>query len=154
LYSTRFYFQKQLLDFPSTIAHDSTTRPFKNHFSKAFLEKKTLIVIPRHNSSISVDADYSNRFLNSAERCTLYTLVQFLQSHRREIRMSKLSLPLHDFTLPVIPKGNQDKTFPHLAHSVLPGHHNPRVQTVQVRIKRLHMQFRVVVLDKSTCSEE
>jgi hypothetical protein len=32
---TGFHFQKQLLDFPSTIAHGSTARPFKNHFSKA-----------------------------------------------------------------------------------------------------------------------
>jgi hypothetical protein len=36
------------------------------------LENKTLIVIPSHNSSISVGADYLNRFLNSAQRCTLY----------------------------------------------------------------------------------
>jgi hypothetical protein len=43
-----FLFQKQLLDFPSTIAHGSTARPFKTHFSKAslFLENKTLIAIP------------------------------------------------------------------------------------------------------------
>jgi hypothetical protein len=39
-----FIFKKQLLDFPSTIAHDSTAGPFKRHFSKAFLENKTLIV--------------------------------------------------------------------------------------------------------------
>jgi hypothetical protein len=29
-----FLFQKQLLDFPSTIAHGSTAEPFKNHFSQ------------------------------------------------------------------------------------------------------------------------
>jgi hypothetical protein len=32
---TGFHFQKQLLDFPSTIAHGSTAGPFKKHFSKA-----------------------------------------------------------------------------------------------------------------------
>jgi hypothetical protein len=34
---TGFHFQKQLLDFPSTIAHDSTAGPFKNHFSRTHL---------------------------------------------------------------------------------------------------------------------
>jgi hypothetical protein len=34
-----------------------------------------------------------------------------------------------------------------------PDHHNPRAQIVQVRIKRLPIQSRVVVLDKSTCKE-
>jgi hypothetical protein len=32
-----FHSQKQLLDFPSTIAHGSTTEPFKNHFSQNHL---------------------------------------------------------------------------------------------------------------------
>jgi hypothetical protein len=43
-----FSFSKQLLDFPSTIAHGSTAEPFKNHFSQThpFFENKTLIVIP------------------------------------------------------------------------------------------------------------
>jgi hypothetical protein len=35
--STGFHFQKQLLDFPSTIAHGSTAGPFKNHFSQTHL---------------------------------------------------------------------------------------------------------------------
>jgi hypothetical protein len=125
------------------------------------LENKTLSVIPSHNSPIFVGADYSNRFLNSAHRCTLYPLVWFLQSHHREIRMSKLSLPLHEFTLAVIPKRtrptpcpNQDKTFLLLVLSVLHSHHNSGVQTVHVRIKRLLIQSRVVVLDMSTGSEE
>jgi hypothetical protein len=34
---TGFHFQKQLLDFPSTIAHGSTAEPFKNHFSQNHL---------------------------------------------------------------------------------------------------------------------
>jgi hypothetical protein len=33
-FPTGFHFQKQLLDFPSTITHGSTTRPVKNHFSQ------------------------------------------------------------------------------------------------------------------------
>jgi hypothetical protein len=36
---------------------------------------------------------------------------------------------------------------------VLPSHHNPRVQTVQVQIKRLPKQSRVVILDKSIGKE-
>jgi hypothetical protein len=45
---TGFHFKKQLLDFPSTIAHGSTAEPFTNHFSQKhlFLENKTLIAIP------------------------------------------------------------------------------------------------------------
>jgi hypothetical protein len=46
-----------------------------------------------------------------------------------------------------------DKTFPLLVLPVLPSHHNPRVQTVQVQIKRLPIQSRVVVLDKSLGKE-
>jgi hypothetical protein len=38
---------------------------------------------------------------------------------------------------------------PLLVLLVLPSHHNPRVQNVQVQIKRLHIHSRVVVLDKS-----
>jgi hypothetical protein len=159
-HSHRFHFQKQLLDFSSTIAHGSTAGPIKTTFQKAFLENITLMSNPCHDSFISVDMDYSNRFLNSAQRCTLHPLVWFLQSHRREIWMPKLSLPLHDFTLAVILKGtrpppcpNQDKTFPLLVLSVLPSHHNPRAQTVQVRIKRLPIHSRVVVLDKSIGKE-
>jgi hypothetical protein len=36
-----FHFQKQLLDFPSTIAHGSTAGPFKNHFSQKHFFWKT-----------------------------------------------------------------------------------------------------------------
>jgi hypothetical protein len=35
--STVSHFQKQLLDFPFTIAHGSTAGPFKNHFSQTHL---------------------------------------------------------------------------------------------------------------------
>jgi hypothetical protein len=108
-----------------------------------------------------VDVDCSNRFWNSVKRCTLHPIVRFLQSHRREIGLPKLSPPLHAFTLTVIPKGtwpppcpNQDKTFPLLVLLVLPSQHNPRVPTVQVWIKRLPIWSRLVVLDKSIGSEE
>jgi hypothetical protein len=42
-----------------------------------------------------------------------------------------------------------DKTFPFLFLLVLPSHHNLGVRTMQVQIKRLLIQSRVVVLDKS-----
>jgi hypothetical protein len=35
-----FHFQKQLLDFPSTIAHGSTAGPFKTAFQKHFWKTK------------------------------------------------------------------------------------------------------------------
>jgi hypothetical protein len=38
---TGFHFQKQLLDFPSTIAHVSIAGPFRNHFSQTHLFFKT-----------------------------------------------------------------------------------------------------------------
>jgi hypothetical protein len=55
------------------------------------------------DSSIPVDTDYSNRF--EAQRGTLYPLVRFLRSHRRETRMLNLFLSSHVLTLTVIPKG-------------------------------------------------
>jgi hypothetical protein len=79
---------------------------FKNHFSQTHLFLKQNInchTIP--DSSIPVDTDYLNRFSNSAQRCTLYPLVRFLRSHRRETRMPNLFLSLHVLTLTVIPEG-------------------------------------------------
>jgi hypothetical protein len=74
------------------------------------------------DSSIPVDTDYSNRFSNSAQRCTLYPLVRFLRSHRRETRMPDLFLSSHVLTLTVIPEGvrpppcpNQTKHSPSLS---------------------------------------
>jgi hypothetical protein len=46
-----------------------------------------------------------------------------------------------------------DKTFPFLILPVLPSRHNPGVRTVQVQIKRLPIQSRVVVLDNSIGKE-
>jgi hypothetical protein len=43
--------------------------------------------------------------------------------------------------------------FPLLVLPVLPSHHNTKVQTVQVWIKRLPIQSRVVELDKSIVKE-
>jgi hypothetical protein len=43
--------------------------------------------------------------LNSAQRGTLYPLVRFLRSHRRETRMLNLFLSSHVLTLMVIPEG-------------------------------------------------
>jgi hypothetical protein len=42
-----------------------------------------------------------------------------------------------------------DKTFPFLILPVLPSRHNPGLWIVQVQIKQLPIQSRVVVLDKS-----
>jgi hypothetical protein len=70
--------------------------------------------------------------------------------------LSLLARPcLNDYTgrsqATTIPK--PDKTFPFLILSVLPSHHNPRVLTMQVQIKRLPIQSRVVVLVMSIGSE-
>jgi hypothetical protein len=104
--ATGFHFKKQLLDFPSNIAHGSTTGPFKNHFSKApFFGKQNTNSHTTPDSSIPVDTDYSNRFSNSTQRGTLYPLVRFLRSHHRETRMSNLFLSSHVLTLTVILEG-------------------------------------------------
>ena len=70
-----FSFSKQLLDFPSTIAHGSTAEPFKNHFSQTrpFSLKQNTKCHTTPDSSIPVDTDYSNRFELCAERYTLPT---------------------------------------------------------------------------------
>jgi hypothetical protein len=87
------------------MAHGSTAGPFKTTFQKHFFGKQNTNCHTTPDSSIPVDADYSNRFSNSAQRCTLYPLVRFLQSHCREIRMPNLFLSSHVLTLTVIPEG-------------------------------------------------
>jgi hypothetical protein len=69
------HFQKQLLDFPSTIAHGSTAGPFKNHFSQThlFFLKQNTNCHTTPDSSIPVDTDYSNWFELCAEGYTLPT---------------------------------------------------------------------------------
>jgi hypothetical protein len=96
---TGFHFQKQLLDFPSTIAHDSTAGPFKNHFSQTrpFFENKTLISIP-HQTRPFLWTQTIRIGLNSAQRCTLYPLVRLydLITSETRIRISffpRTSLP-------------------------------------------------------------
>jgi hypothetical protein len=138
-----FHFQKQLLDFPSTIAHGSTAGPFKNHFSQThpFFENQTLIAIP-HQTRPFLWTQTIRIGLNSAQRGTLYPLVRFLRSHRRETRMPNLFLSSHVLTLTVNTGRSQatamskpDKTFPLLILPVLPGLYNPEVWTVRVQIE-------------------
>jgi hypothetical protein len=82
---------------------------------------KTLIVIPHQTRPYQWT--WTIRIgLNSAQRGTLYPLVWFLQSHRREIRMPNLFLSSHVLTLTVIPEGvrpppcpNQTKLSPSLS---------------------------------------
>ena len=85
---TGFHFQKQLLDFPSTIAHGSTAEPFKNHFSKAslFLENKTLIAIP-YQTRPFLWTQTIRIGLNSAQRGTLYPLVRLCDPMANETRI-------------------------------------------------------------------
>jgi hypothetical protein len=65
---------------------------------------KTLIVIP-HQTRPFQWTQTIRIGLNSAQRGTLYPLVQFLRSHRRETRMPNLFLSSHVLTLTVIPEG-------------------------------------------------
>jgi hypothetical protein len=100
----------------STFSHSTTTElpvPValflfpKTHPLTHFPDRggyKTLIVIP-HQTRPYQWTRTIRIGLNSAQRCTLYPLVQFLQSHRREIRMPNLSLSSHVLTLTVIPEG-------------------------------------------------
>ena len=62
---------------------------FKNHFSKAslFFGKQNINCHTIPDSSIPVDTDYSNRFSNSAQRCTLYPLVRLYDLMINEIRI-------------------------------------------------------------------
>jgi hypothetical protein len=83
-----FSFSKQLLDFPSTIAHGSTTGPFKNHFSQnhlSFFGKQNTNCHTTPDSSIPVDTDYSNRFELCAE-VSLYPLVRLCDLIANETR--------------------------------------------------------------------
>jgi hypothetical protein len=69
-----------------------------------FLENKTLIVIP-HQTRSFLWTQTIRICLNSAQMGTLYPLVRFLRSHRRETRMLNLFLSSHVLTLTVIPEG-------------------------------------------------
>jgi hypothetical protein len=65
---------------------------------------KTLIVIPHQTRPFQWTQTIRIR-LNSAQRGTLYPLVRFLRSHRRETRMPNLFLSSHVPTLTFIPEG-------------------------------------------------
>jgi hypothetical protein len=65
---------------------------------------KTLIVIPHQSRPFQWTRTIWIG-LNSAQRGTLYPLVRFLRSHRRETRMPNLFLSSHVPTLTVIPEG-------------------------------------------------
>jgi hypothetical protein len=65
---------------------------------------KTLIVIPHQTRPFQWTRTIRIG-LNSTQRGTLYRLVRFLRSHRRETRMPNLFLSSHVLTLTVIPEG-------------------------------------------------
>jgi len=58
------FFQNLTLDFPSNLAHSITcrTKPFWKQNIFPLLKTNSLVVEPIHNSPITVDTDYSNRF--------------------------------------------------------------------------------------------
>jgi hypothetical protein len=64
---------------------------------------KSLIVIPHQTRPYQWTRTIRIGF-NSAQRGTLYPLVRFLRSHRRETRMPDLFLPPYVLTLTVIRK--------------------------------------------------
>jgi hypothetical protein len=66
--------------------------------------RKSLIVIPHQTRPYQWTRTIRIGF-NSAQRGTLYPLVRFLRSHRRETRMPNLFLSSHVLTLTVIPEG-------------------------------------------------
>jgi hypothetical protein len=97
-----FLFSKTATGLPVHHSSRLKHRTFlKTTFQKHFLENKTLIVIP-HQTRPFQWTQTIRIGLNSAQRGTLYPLVRFLQSHRREIRMPNLSLSSHVLTLTVL----------------------------------------------------
>jgi hypothetical protein len=87
---------------------------------------KTLIVIPHQTRPFQWTRTIRIG-LNSAQRGTLYPLVWFLRSHRRETRMPNLFPSSHVLTLMVIPEGvrpppcpNQTKHSPSLSSRCSP----------------------------------
>jgi hypothetical protein len=89
--STGFHFQKIATRLPVHYSSWLNVGPFKTIF-KTFWKTKHLLSNPCHNSSISMDTNNLNRFL---------------QYNHREIRIPKLSPLMHDFTLTTIPKGTR-----------------------------------------------
>ena len=101
-----FFFKKQLLDFPSTIAHGSTAGPFKNHFSQKhhFFENKTLIAIPHQTRPYQWTQTIRIGFNICAEGYTL-PISPALRSHGQLDPNPDLFPSLHVLNLTVIPEG-------------------------------------------------
>jgi hypothetical protein len=72
---------------------------------------KTLIVIPHQTRPFQWTRTI-RRGLNSAERGTLYPLVRFLRSHRRETRRPNLFPSSHVLTLTIKSEGVRPPPFP------------------------------------------
>jgi hypothetical protein len=118
-----FSFSKTATGLPVHHSSRLNHRTFKKttFLKRTFFENKTLIVIP-HQTRPFQWTQTIRIGLNSAQRGTLYPLVRFLRSHRRETRMPNLFLSLHVLTLTVIPEGvrpppcpNQTKHSPSLS---------------------------------------
>jgi hypothetical protein len=100
----------------NTFSHSTTTELLAHMASFSFPKThphthfpvlggyKTLIIIPHQTRPFQWTRTIRIG-LNSAQRGTLYPLVRFLRSHRREIRMPNLFLSSHVLTLTVILEG-------------------------------------------------
>jgi hypothetical protein len=101
--------------------------------------RKSLIVIPHQTRQYQWTWTIRIGF-NSTQRGTLYPLVRFLRSHRRETRMPDLFPSSHVLTLTVIQKESSHhhvqigQNFPLLILPVLPSLHNPEVGPHEFRL--------------------
>jgi hypothetical protein len=126
--------------FPKTPTHTSL-----------FTEVKTLIVIPHQTHPYQWTQTIRIGFKFCAEGYTLPT-GPALWSHGQWDPNPTLFPSLHVLTLTVIQEGVRPPSCPNRQNiplhilPVLPSHHNPGVWTVQVQIKWLPIQSRVVVL--------
>ena len=91
-------------ELPAPVALFSFSIRIYTHISLFTEVVKTLIVIPHQTRPYQWTRTIWIG-LNSAQRATLYPLVRFLWSHRRETRMPNLFLSSHVLTLTVIPEG-------------------------------------------------
>jgi hypothetical protein len=91
-------------ELPAPVASFSFPKTYSHTHFPVHGGCKTLIVIPQQTRPIQWTRTIRIG-LNSAQRGTLYPLVRFLRSHRRETRMSNLFLSSHVPTLTVISEG-------------------------------------------------
>jgi hypothetical protein len=91
-------------ELPAPVALFSFSVRTYTHISLFMEVIKTLIVVPHQTRPYQWTHTIRIGF-NSAQRGTLYPLVRFLRSHRRETRMPDLFLSSHVLTLTVIPEG-------------------------------------------------